>query len=215
VRFHGTHGASEIVIEGTHLLIAGGRTPNTDGIGLENVGIETDARGHIKVNEMLQTTAQGVWAVGDCTGSPYFTHVAFDDFRVVRDNLAGKYRVTTGRLVPFCLFIDPELARVGLSENEAKERGIPYRLVKIPMQNVARTRTLSETRGFMKALIADADDRIPGFTALGVEAGEVMAVVQLAISAGLPYTALRDSLFTHPTIAEGLCVLFASVPARR
>ena len=149
------------MIDGTHLLVAGGRTPNTDGIGLERAGVEIDSRGHVKVNERLQTTAPGVWAVGDCAGSPYFTHVAYDDFRVVRDNLAGGNRVTTGRQVPFCLFTDPELARVGLSEREAQEKGIAYRLAKIPMENVLRTRTLSETRGFMKALVA-ADDRILG-----------------------------------------------------
>ena len=208
------YGNGAEVIEGTHLLVAGGRTPNTDGIGLEKAGVELSKHGHVKVNERLQTTAAGVWAVGDCAGSPHFTHVAFDDFRVVRDNLAGRDRVTTGRLVPFCLFTDPELARVGLSEAEAQQRGIPYRLAKMPMTSVLRTRTLSETRGFMKALIEPYGDRVLGFTAFGAEAGEVVAVVQLAISAGLPYTVLRDSVFTHPTIAEGLCVLFAAVPGK-
>lgn len=212
VRLFATRGGAEVVIEGTHLLAAGGRTPNTDGIGLDVAGVETDSRGHVKVNEKLQTTAEGVWAVGDCAGSPYFTHIAFDDFRVVRDNLAGVNRVTTGRQVPFCLFTDPELARIGLSEREAKEQGIRYRLAKIPMENVLRTRTLSETRGFMKALVAADGDRILGFTAFGVEAGEVMAVVQVAMATGLPYTALRDMVLTHPTIAEGLTVLFSSVP---
>jgi pyruvate/2-oxoglutarate dehydrogenase complex dihydrolipoamide dehydrogenase (E3) component len=211
VRLHGTRNGVETVIEGTHLLAAGGRTPNTDGIGLERAGIEIDDRGHVKVNERLQTTAPGVWAVGDCAGSPYFTHVAYDDFRVVRDNIAGGNRVTTGRQVPFCLFTDPELARIGLSEREAQEKRIRYRLAKVPMESVLRTRTLSETRGFLKALIG-ADDRILGFTAFGVEAGEVMAVVQVAIAAGMPYTAIRDAVLTHPTIAEGLTVLFSSVP---
>src|SRR5262249_11009961 len=167
-----------------------------------------------KGDEGLRTTADGVWAVGDCAGSPYFTHIAFDDFRVVRDNLAGGNRVTTGRQVPFCLFTDPELARIGLSEKEATERGVRYRLVKIPMEAVLRTRTLSETRGFLKALIGD-DDRILGFTAFGVEAGEVMPVVQVAMLAGLPCTALRDSILTHPTMAEGLVALFSAVPAPR
>jgi pyruvate/2-oxoglutarate dehydrogenase complex dihydrolipoamide dehydrogenase (E3) component len=212
VRVYGTQNGAEVVIEGTHLLVAGGRTPNTDGIGLEKAGVEVNGHGHVTIDERLRTTAAGVWAVGDCAGSPHFTHVAFDDFRVVRDNLAGKDRVTTGRLVPFCLFTDPELARVGLSESEAKRQGIPYRLAKIPMASVLRTRTLSETRGFMKALVEKDGDRVLGFTAFGAEAGEVVAVVQLAISAGLPYTALRDAVFTHPTIAEGLCVLFAAVP---
>ena len=136
-----------MVIEGTHLLVAAGRTPNTDGIGLEKAGVETDGRGHVKVDERLQTTAEGVWAVGDCAGSPYFTHIAFDDFRVVRDNLAGGNRVTTGRQVPFCLFTDPELARVGLSEREAKERGVGYRLAKIPMESRAADRGRSPRRG--------------------------------------------------------------------
>jgi pyruvate/2-oxoglutarate dehydrogenase complex dihydrolipoamide dehydrogenase (E3) component len=199
-------------IEGTHLLVAGGRTPNTDGIGLAEAGVETDGQGHVKVNERLQTTAQSVWAVGDCAGSPYFTHIGEDDFRVVLDNLSGGSRVTTGRQVPFCLFTDPELARVGLSEREARERGIAYRLAKIPMDQVLRTRTLSETRGFLKAMIEKGSDRILGFTAFGVEAGELLPAVQLAMAAGLPYTALRDTVLAHPTMAEGLGGLFSSVP---
>jgi pyruvate/2-oxoglutarate dehydrogenase complex dihydrolipoamide dehydrogenase (E3) component len=203
-----------LVIEGTDLLVAAGRTPNTDGIGLDMAGIELNNRGNVRVNERLQTTAEGVWAVGDCAGSPYFTHIAFDDFRVVRDNLAGVQRVTTGRLVPFCLFTDPELARVGLSEREAQQRGIRYRQFKIPMIAVLRTRTLSETRGFMKALTDAESNRILGFAAFGAGAGEVMAVVQVALAAGLPYTTLRDAILTHPTIAEGLVALFTSTPTQ-
>ncbi|MDB5341192.1 MAG: merA 2 [Planctomycetaceae bacterium] len=214
IRVWTTNGATELVIEGTHLLAAGGRIPNTDGIGLQHAGVETDGRGHIVVNARLQTTAAGVWAVGDCAGSPYFTHIAFDDFRIVRDNLAGGQRVTTGRQVPFCLFTDPELARIGLSEKEALERHIGYRKAKIPMEAALRTRTLSETRGFMKALIGD-NDQILGFTMFGVEAGEVMAIVQVAMTAGLPYTTLRDSVLTHPTMAEGLVALFSAVAAGR
>ena len=201
-------------IEGTHLLAAGGRTPNTDGIGLEKAGVETDGKGHVKVDERLRTTAEGVWAVGDCAGSPYFTHIGEDDFRVVLANLTGGDRVTTGRQVPFCLFTDPELARVGLSEREARERGVGYRLARIPMDAVLRARTLSETRRFLKALIEEGGDRILGFTAFGPEAGEVMAVVQVAMLAGLSYTALRDAVLTHPTMAEGLAALFSAVPAR-
>jgi pyruvate/2-oxoglutarate dehydrogenase complex dihydrolipoamide dehydrogenase (E3) component len=200
------------MVEGTHLLVAGGRTPNTDGIGLEEAGVERDGRGQVKVDERLRTTAEGVWAVGDCAGSPYFTHIGEDDFRVVLANLSGEDRVTTGRQVPFCLFTDPELARVGLTEREARERGVSYRLARIPMEAVLRARTVSETRGFYKALIEPGGDRILGFTALGAEAGEVMAVVQIAMLAGLPYTALRDAVLTHPTMAEGLAALFASVP---
>jgi pyruvate/2-oxoglutarate dehydrogenase complex dihydrolipoamide dehydrogenase (E3) component len=200
------------VIAGTHLLVAGGRTPNTDGIGLERAGVETDERGHVKVDERLRTTAEGVWAVGDCAGSPYFTHIGEDDFRVVLAGLTGGNRVTTGRQVPYCLFTDPELARVGLSEREARDRGVGYRLAKVPMEAVFRALTISETRGFLKALIEKEGDRILGFTAFGAEAGEVMAVVQVAMLAGLPYTALRDAVLTHPTMAEGLASLFASVP---
>jgi pyruvate/2-oxoglutarate dehydrogenase complex dihydrolipoamide dehydrogenase (E3) component len=214
VRLHAARGGAEVVIEGTHLLVAGGRTPNTDGIGLEAAGVETDERGHVKVNERLQTTAEDVWAVGDCAGSPYFTHISVDDFRVVKDNLAGGNRVTTGRQVPFCLFTDPELARIGLSEAQAKQRGIAYRLAKIPMEAVLRARTLSETRGFLKALIEPDGDRILGFTALGAEAGEVMAVVQVAMAAGLPHTLLRDMVLAHPTMAEGLEGLCSAIPAR-
>jgi pyruvate/2-oxoglutarate dehydrogenase complex dihydrolipoamide dehydrogenase (E3) component len=212
IRLRLVQGGSEIVLEGTHLLVATGRTPNTDGIGLELAGVELTDRGYIKVNERLETTAPDVWAIGECAGSPQFTHIAFDDFRVIRDDLTGGNRVTAGRQVPFCMFTDPELARVGLSETEAKKQGIAYRLTKIPMVAVLRTRTLSETRGFIKALIDTKSDRILGITVFGVEAGEIMASVQIAMLAGLPYTALRDAILTHPTLAEGLIPLFSSVP---
>ena len=214
VKLHATQNGTEIVLEGTHLLVASGRTPNTEGIGLELAGVETTNQGHIKVNERLETTAPGVWAVGDCAGSPHFTHIAFDDFRTVRDNLAGGNRVTTGRQVPFCMFTDPEFARIGLSETEAKKRGIGYRLAKIPMLAVLRARTISETQGFLKAVIDTESDRILGFTALGAAAGEIIAPVQIAMLAGLPYTVLRDAILTHPTIPEGLIPLFAAVPTR-
>jgi len=213
VKLRVMQGGSEVVLEGTHLLVATGRTPNTEGIGLELAGVDLADRGYIKVNERLETTAPGVWAIGECAGSPQFTHIAFDDFRVVRDDVASAgHRVTTGRQVPFCMFTDPELARVGLSEKEAKARGIVYRLAKIPMVAVLRTRTLSETRGFIKALIDTQSDRILGFTAFSVNAGEIMASVQIAMIAGLPYTALRDAILTHPTLLEGLIPLFSSVP---
>jgi pyruvate/2-oxoglutarate dehydrogenase complex dihydrolipoamide dehydrogenase (E3) component len=213
VKLNAVQEGSAIVLEGSHLLMAAGRTPNTQGIGLELAGVELAERGYVKVNERLETTAPDTWAMGDCAGSPQFTHIAFDDFRVIRDNLAGGHRVTTGRQTPYCMFTDPELARIGLSETEAKKRGIPYRLAKIPMMAVLRTRTLSETRGFMKALIDAGSDRILGFTAFGVGAGEIMASVQVAMLAGLPYTALRDAIFTHPTLIEGLIPLFSAVPS--
>ena len=152
--------------------------------------------------------------MGDCAGSPQFTHVAFDDFRVVRDNLDVGGRTTRDRLVPFCMFTDPELARVGLSELEAKKRGIAYRLAKIPMDAVLRAVAIGETRGFVKMLVDVQSDRILGFTAFGVEASEMMAAVQTAMLGGLPYTLLRDAIFTHPTAAEGLGPLLATVPAR-
>jgi len=204
----------QTTIEGTDLLVATGRTPNTQGIGLEAAGIELDARGYIKVNERLETTAPGVCAMGDCAGSPQFTHVAFDDFRVVRDNLSGANRTTRDRLIPFCMFTDPELARVGLNETEANRRGIAYRLAKLPMTGVPRAVALGETRGFVKMLVDAESDRILGFTALGVEGSEMMAAVQTAMLGGLPYTVLRDAVFTHPTAAEGLVYLLASVPAK-
>ena len=199
------------VLEGTDLLVAAGRTPNTKGIGLEQAGIELDARGYVAVSDRLETTAPGVWAVGDCAGSPQFTHVAFDDFRVVHDMLNGGTRTTRGRLVPFCMFTDPELARVGLNESEAKAGGVDYRLASMPMSAVLRTRTLSEPRGFMKMLIDTGTDRILGFTVFGAEASELMATVQTAMLGQLPFTVLRDALFTHPTAAEGLTVLLANV----
>jgi pyruvate/2-oxoglutarate dehydrogenase complex dihydrolipoamide dehydrogenase (E3) component len=202
------------VIEGTDFLVAAGRTPNTRGIGLEVAGIELDARGYIRVNERLETTAPEVWAMGDCAGSPQFTHVAYDDFRIVRDNLNGGKRTTQNRLVPFCMFTDPELARVGLNEAEAKSHGVEYRLVKMPMAAVLRTRTLSEPRGFIKMLIDAASERILGMTVFGAEASELMATVQTAMLAQLPYTVLRDAIFTHPTAAEGLTVLLADVATK-
>jgi pyruvate/2-oxoglutarate dehydrogenase complex dihydrolipoamide dehydrogenase (E3) component len=201
-------------IEGTDLLVATGRTPNTQNIGLGSAGIQLDERGYIKVNERLETTAADVWAMGDCAGSPQFTHVAYDDFRVVRDNLSGGVRTTRDRLIPFCMFTDPELARVGLNETEARKRGIGYRLAKMPMTAVLRAVALGETRGLVKMLIDTQSDRILGFTALGVEGSEMMAAAQTAMVGGLPYTVLRDAIFTHPTTSEGLVFLLSSVPAK-
>jgi len=203
----------ENVVDGSHLLVAAGRTPNTAGIGLELAGVELTDRGYIKVNDRLETTAEGVWALGEVAGSPQFTHISFDDFRVFRDDLSGGKHVTTGRQVPFCMFTDPEFARIGLSETEAKRHGIPYRLFKIPMEEVLRARTLSETRGFLKALVEIDGDRILGFAGFAVSAGEIMGSVQMAMIAGLPYTALREAILTHPTLVEGLNFLFAAEPS--
>ena len=212
VKLHVHQPTGDAVIEGTHLLVATGRTPNTQNMGLELAGVQTTPSGHIKVNDRLETTIPGIWAMGDCTGAPHFTHISFDDFRTVRDNLAGANRSTTGRQVPSCMFTDPELAHVGLTETEAKQQGTAYRLARIPMLAVLRTRTLSETRGFIKALIAP-DDRILGFTAFGTEAGELLPAVQLAMLHILPSsTAIRDLIISHPTLAEGLVGVFSAVP---
>jgi pyruvate/2-oxoglutarate dehydrogenase complex dihydrolipoamide dehydrogenase (E3) component len=200
----------ETLLEGTHLLVTGARVPNTKNIGLELTGVELTERGYIKVNERLQTTAPGVWAVGEVAGSPQFTHISEDDFRVVRDNLLGGNHVTTGRQVPFCLFTDPEYARIGMSEKEAKAQGIRYRLFKVPMAAVLRARSLMETRGFLKCLVGRDSDHILGFAAFGVGAGEIMGCVQIAMLGGMPYTALREAILAHPTIPEGLISLFSA-----
>ena len=215
VRVRAVSANGDQMIDASDLLVAAGRTPNTQDIGAEVAGIELDARGYISVNERLETTAPGVWAMGDCAGSPQFTHVAFDDFRIVRDNLNGGSRTTRNRLVPFCMFTDPELARVGLNESEARARQIAYRVARLPMAAVLRTRTTSEPRGFMKMLIDEGSDRILGFTVFGAEASELMATVQTAMLGNLPYTVLRDALFTHPTAAEGLTLLLANVTSDR
>ena len=204
IRIEGPQGAQDI--EGSDLLVALGRTPNTQSIGLEKAGVELDSHGYIQVNDRLETTAEKVWAMGDCAGSPQFTHAAYDDFRVVRDNLLGGHRSTRHRLIPSCLFTDPELVHIGLNEREA-QRLIPYRLATMPMAGILRTRTVSEGRGFVKMLIGDQTDEILGFAAFGVEASELLAAVQTAMLGSLPYTVLRDGIFTHPTVAEGFVFL--------
>lgn len=203
--------AGEKTIIGSDVLVAAGRTPNTAGIGLELGGIELAAGGWIRVNDRLETTAPDVWAIGECAGSPAFTHASLDDFRVIRDNLAGGRRTTSGRLMPSCLFTDPQVAHIGLSEADARRQGVAVEVARLPMAAVLRTQTISEKKGFMKALISPGDGRILGFTMVGPEAGEVMTVVQMAMQGGLPYTALRDSILAHPTMAEGLNALFSNM----
>jgi pyruvate/2-oxoglutarate dehydrogenase complex dihydrolipoamide dehydrogenase (E3) component len=215
VRLHLRTAAGERVLEGSDVLAATGRGPNTNAIGLDLAGVELDPRGYIKVNERLETSAPAVWAMGECAGSPQFTHAAFDDFRIIRDNLAGGQRTTRDRVIPYCAFIDPELGRIGLNETEAKQKGMDARVIRLTMASVLRARTLGLTRGFMKMVLDASSDRILGFTMLGPDAGEVIAVVQIAMLAGLPYTGLRDAIFAHPTMAEGLNVLLAKVPAAR
>jgi pyruvate/2-oxoglutarate dehydrogenase complex dihydrolipoamide dehydrogenase (E3) component len=205
-------GAMERTLEASDILVAAGRTPNTDQLDAARAGVELDARGYVRVNDRLQTSAPDVWATGECAGSPQFTHVGEDDCRVVLDNLTGGNRTTRDRLIPYCVFTDPELAHVGMTESEAQAQGVPYRIARMPMAMVLRTHTLSQTRGFVKALIG-ADDRILGFTALGAEASELMAVAQTAMLGRIPYTVLRDTIWTHPTAAEGLLGLFANPPS--
>jgi pyruvate/2-oxoglutarate dehydrogenase complex dihydrolipoamide dehydrogenase (E3) component len=204
----------EQMIESSDLLVAIGRVANTKDIGLDKAGIELDARGFIRVNERLQTTAPHVWAIGECAGSPQFTHVSVDDFRIVRDNMSGGNRRTDDRLIPYVMFTDPPLARIGLSEDEAQRKGIPVRVGKLPMSNVLRTEATDETEGFMKVVVSGSDDRILGFTMVGSEAGEVVAAIQTAMLAELPFTKLRDAVVAHLTIAEGFGPLFGKVPPR-
>jgi pyruvate/2-oxoglutarate dehydrogenase complex dihydrolipoamide dehydrogenase (E3) component len=201
-------------IVGSDILIAAGRIPNTAGIGLEEAGVELDGRGYIRVNGRLETSSPNVWALGECAGSPQFTHISEDDFRIIRDNLAGGSRSTRDRLVPYCMFTDPQLARVGLSEGEAERRGVIARVARLPMDAVLGAQATDQREGFMKALVGDSDDRILGFTMIGAAAGEVMAAVQTAMMAGLSYSSLANADFAHPTMAEGLSSLFSSVPSR-
>ncbi|HEX3655632.1 MAG TPA: FAD-dependent oxidoreductase [Pirellulales bacterium] len=204
--------ASQRTLEASDILVAAGRTPNTERLDAAKAGIDLDARGYIRVNDRLETSAPDVWATGECAGSPAFTHVGENDSHIVLANLAGGSRTTRGRLIPYCLFTDPELAHVGLTESEARAQGVPYRIARLPMSHVFRAITVAQTRGFIKALIG-GDDRILGFTALGAEASELMAVAQAAMLGGMPYTVLRDGIWTHPTAAEGLVGLFANPPS--
>jgi pyruvate/2-oxoglutarate dehydrogenase complex dihydrolipoamide dehydrogenase (E3) component len=200
------------VLDGTDILVAAGRVPNTARIGLDVAGVQLDENGYLLVNERLETTAPDVWGIGECCSHhPPFTHVSFDDFRILRDNLAGGDRSTGDRLVPHCMFTDPEFARVGWTETEAAERGVGVRLARLETSAVLRTQATGETRGLMKALVAEDDDRILGFTMFGAQAGEVAAAVQVAMMAELPYTRLRDAVLAHPTMAEGLGALLENV----
>jgi pyruvate/2-oxoglutarate dehydrogenase complex dihydrolipoamide dehydrogenase (E3) component len=202
----------ESTLEGSHLLVAAGRPPNTDKLNLEAAGIDTDKRGQIKVNERLETNVSGVWALGDVKGGPAFTHISYDDFRVIRTNLLeGGDATITGRKVPYTVFIDPQLGRAGLSEQEARQQGLNIRVAKIPMSYVARAIEVDETRGFMKAIVDADTDQVLGCAILGVEGGEIAAMLQIAMMGEVPYTTLRDTIFSHPTLSESLNTLFAAV----
>jgi pyruvate/2-oxoglutarate dehydrogenase complex dihydrolipoamide dehydrogenase (E3) component len=204
--------SGEQKIEASDILVAAGRVANTAGIGLEQTGVNVDGRGYIRVNERLETTAAGIWAIGECAGSPQFTHVSEDDFRIIRDNLIGVNRSTRDRLIPYCMFTDPPLAHVGLSEGDAEREGVIVRVARLPVDSVLRAQATGERQGFMKVLVGENDDRILGFTMIGAAAGEVMAVVQIAMLTGAPYGRLADAVLAHPTMAEGLGMLFSNVP---
>jgi len=214
VRVYVNDARGDRAIEGSDILVATGRKANTDGSGLDKTGVQLDERGYIITNDRLETTAENIWAMGDCAGSPQFTHVGLDDYSIVHANLNGGNRTTRNRLIPFCMFTDPELGRVGRNEIEARRNGIEYRLAKLPMAEVLRTKTIAEPRGFMKALIAKNSDEILGFTAFGFEASELMVAMQTAMLGRMPYTVLRDAILTHPTMSEGLNQLLATIPAR-
>jgi pyruvate/2-oxoglutarate dehydrogenase complex dihydrolipoamide dehydrogenase (E3) component len=214
----GTRNGETFEIEGSHILCATGRIPNSEEIRADVAGIKIAPSGHIKVDEWNRATDDGIFAVGDCAGSPYFTHIAFDDFRIVREYLSGKIDTNlarrSSRQVPFTLFTDPEFAHVGMREHEAREKSIQYRLAKLPMGVFLKTRTLGATEGFAKVLVAKDSDVILGFSAIGPGAGELLPVIQLAMKKNLPYSDIADLVITHPTLSEGLVALLSSVPER-
>ncbi len=199
----------EHTLTGSHLLVAAGRVPNTDTLNLSAAGIETDNRGYVRVNDKLETNAPGVYALGDVKGPPAFTHISYDDFRIIRTNLLeGGNATITDRLVPYTVFIDPQLGRVGLSESDARRQGRAYKVARMPMSWVARASEVDETRGFMKALVDPATGQILGAAILGIEGGEIMSILEVAMLGKLPYTVLREAIFAHPTLAESLNNLF-------
>ena len=199
-------------VSGSHLLLAVGRSPNTEELNLAAIGVETNKRGFVRVNERLETSVSGIWALGDVNGGPQFTHASLDDYRIVKANVFnnGK-RTTSDRLVPFTLFTEPELGRVGLTEKQAREQGLEIRVDKMPVAAIPRAKTMSETRGLIKAIIDAKTERILGCAILSKEAGEMLGAVQMTMIAGLPFTALRDAVLTHPTMVEGFNSVFAEL----
>ncbi len=201
--------SGEQILTGSHLLVAAGRVPNTDWLNLEAAGIETDKHGSIRVNEKLETNVPGIYALGDIKGGPAFTHISYDDFRIIRTNLLEHGNASIrDRLVPYTVFIDPQLGRVGMSETEARASGRAIRVAKMPMNYVARALEVDESRGFMKAIVDAESGQILGCAVLGIEGGEIMAMLEIAMMGKLHYTALRDAVFAHPTLAESLNNLF-------
>ncbi len=208
---YGEFGDGERVLEGSHLLVAVGRVPNTEGLGLESAGIEVDERGFLKVDEYLETTVGGVYGIGDVKGGPEFTHISYDDYRVLKANLLdGKYRTTKGRPVPYTMFLDPELGRIGMTEAEARKAGKAIKVAKMPMASVARAFESSETRGFLKVIVDAETDLVLGTSCLGVNGGEYAAMLQIAMMGEVTASELRDGIWSHPTWAEALNNLFAN-----
>lgn len=202
--------AGEWRLAGSHLLVAVGRIPNSDRLNLESAGVKLDKRGFIQVNDRLETSAPEVYALGDVKGGPMFTHISYDDFRIIRSNLLEKGSAAlSGRLVPYTVFIDPQLGRVGLAEAEAREKGLNFKVAKMPMNYVARALEMDESRGFMKAIVDAGTQQILGGAIFGIEGGEMMAALQMAMMGKLPYTVLRDAVFAHPTLAEAFNNLFS------
>jgi pyruvate/2-oxoglutarate dehydrogenase complex dihydrolipoamide dehydrogenase (E3) component len=204
-------GKSARTIKYSHLLVAAGRKPNTDSLHATAAGIAVDAHGYIKANDRLETSAANIFAIGDVKGGPAFTHISYDDFRILRTNVLGKGGATiAGRLLPYTVFIDPQLGRVGMTEAEARASGRKIRVAKMQMTSVARALEIDETRGFMKAIVDAETEQILGAAVLGIEGGEVMAQIQIAMWGKLPFTTLRDGVFAHPTLSEALNNLFTS-----
>ena len=202
----------ERTLNGSHLLMAAGRVPNTDWLNLDAAGIQTDKRGFIQVNERLETNVPGIYALGDIKGGPAFTHISYDDFRIIRTNLLEKGNASIHeRLVPYTVFIDPQLGRIGLSETDARAQGRNIKVAKMPMNYVARALEMDESRGFMKAVVDADTDQILGAAVLGIEGGEIMAILEVAMIGKIPYTVLRDGVFAHPTLAESLNNLFSTI----
>jgi pyruvate/2-oxoglutarate dehydrogenase complex dihydrolipoamide dehydrogenase (E3) component len=212
IRLQVESSATRRVLEGSHLLVATGRVPNSDSLNLVAAGVRSDDRGFIQVNERLETNVDGIYALGDIKGGPAFTHISYDDFRILRANLLeGKSASTKDRQVPYCVFIDPQLGRIGMTETEARAQGRKIRVAKLPMTSVARALEIDETRGFMKALVDAETNQILGAAVLGIEGGEVMSVLETAIMGELPYTTLRDATYAHPTLTESLNNLFMAM----
>lgn len=202
----------ENYLTGSHLLIAVGRRPNIKALNLKAAGIKTDEKGYIRVNTKLQTNVEGIYALGDVKGGPAFTHISYDDFRVIRDNLLkNKTHTIRNRFVPYTVFVDPQLGRIGMTEKEAREKGLNYKVAKMEMSHIARAEELGEASGIMKALVDASTGKILGCSILGVNGGEIASMIQIAMMGNLKYTALKEGIFTHPTLAESLNTLFGRI----